>query len=129
MMRPLPAAAVLFLALGCHGESPTEPAGQYFMVEVAGERFRMLVTDPETIALARENYEGRNQRFPLGRIQRGNSGFNEPWSWSYIPETIRMVEVAIEVCDGRPSYVNSHIDDYLQVGYCPWGARIVRLGR
>lgn len=128
MMRSFILAAALLLALACSTcESPTEPLGQYFTVDVAGERFRMLVTDPETIRLARENYEGGNQRFPIGNIQRGDGGFNEPWSWSYIPDSVRMVEVAIEVCDGRPSYVNSHIDDYLRVGYCPWGARVVRL--
>jgi hypothetical protein len=129
MKRALILSFTLILTLSCSGESPTEPQGQFFTVEVAGERFRMLVTDPETIRLARENYEGRNQRFPIGNIQRGSGGFNEPWSWSYIPDSIRMVEVAIEVCDGRPSYVNDHLDDYLRVGYCPWGARVVSLGR
>ena len=121
--------SVVALVACSNGESPTEPLGQLFTVEVVGERFRMMVTDAETIRLARENYEGKNQKFPLGQIQPGNSGINQPWSWSYIPDSVRMVDNAIEVCDGRPSYVNEHISEYMTVGYCPWGARVVRLGR
>jgi hypothetical protein len=33
------------------------------------------------------------------------------------------VDSAIELCDGRPSYIEAHQDDYPV--YCPWGARIV----
>jgi hypothetical protein len=29
----------------------------------------------------------------------------------------------MEVCDGRPSYVDAHLDQYPT--YCPWNARIV----
>lgn len=127
-------SSILLLSLltfaGCtDGESPTEPGGEFFTVEVAGERFRMLVTDPETILLARQNFEGKNEKFPLGQIQRGDSGINQPWSWSYVPDSMQMVDLAMEVCDGRPSYVNQHIAEYESVGYCPWGARVVRLGR
>jgi hypothetical protein len=34
-----------------------------------------------------------------------------------------MTEAAIELCDGRPSCVETHLSDYAT--YCPWGARIV----
>jgi hypothetical protein len=40
-----------------------------------------------------------------------------------------MADVTTEVCDGRPSYVEEHIDEYVTTvkRYCPWGARLVRL--
>jgi hypothetical protein len=41
------------------------------------------------------------------------------------PEQVRLTEVAVEVCDGRPSYVEENLDDFLMVGYCPWSGRIV----
>jgi hypothetical protein len=38
------------------------------------------------------------------------------------PAATRFVELAIEVCDGRPSYVERNQGDYPT--YCPWGARV-----
>ncbi len=40
-----------------------------------------------------------------------------------------MAEVTIELCDGTPSYVEAHLDEWIeQVGrYCPWSARLVAL--
>jgi hypothetical protein len=43
------------------------------------------------------------------------------------PAETRLVEVVIEVCDGRPSYVQQHQDDYRV--YCPWGARVIERRR
>ena len=94
-----------------------------FVVDVAGERFVLRLTDAETIALAEGNRLGRNSRFPLGPLRAGNGGFNAPWTWHLDPSETRLVELAIELCDGRPSYVEEHKSDYPT--YCPWGARVV----
>jgi hypothetical protein len=104
--------------------SSTEPSDgpADFLVDVAGETFVLRVSDPETIRLARENLAGDDARFPAGPLRSGSGGFNAPWSWHLDPGATRMVEVAIEVCDGRPSYVEAHQGDFPQ--YCPWGARI-----
>jgi hypothetical protein len=104
--------------------SSTEPSDgpADFLVDVAGETFVLRVSDPETIRLARENLAGGDARFPAGPLRSGSGGFNAPWSWHLDPGATRMVEVAIEVCDGRPSYVEAHQGDFPQ--YCPWGARI-----
>ena len=34
-----------------------------------------------------------------------------------------MAELAIEVCDGQPSYVEKNLGDFPT--YCPWGARVI----
>ena len=111
--------------LGLFGCSATEPtrAQAEFVVSVLGETFVMRVEDPETIRLARENLQGRNQAFPVGPLLRGDGGFNAPWSWHFDPAEVRLAEAAIEVCDGTPSYVESHLEDYPT--YCPWAAEIV----
>ena len=95
-----------------------------FVVAVDQETFVLRTTDAETIRLATENIAGRSRRFPLGPLVSGDGGFNRPWSWHFDPDRVRLVEAAIEVCDGRPSYVEAHVGDFLQA-YCPWGARIV----
>lgn len=124
-----PALAVLLLlaAFGCGGDDgPTAPDGtRLFRVRVGADEFRMRLADPEAIRLAMENLEGRNNKHPNGRIATGNGGLNAPWSWHFVPDTVRMVDISIELCDGSPSYVESHRADYLLSGYCPWGARVV----
>lgn len=103
------------------------PRGKYFLVDVHGERFVIYVTDAETIRLALENMEGKNNMFPMGELARGDGGFNKPWSWHLKPETVRMVEVSIELCDGIPSSVENELEYWLETvwSYCPWGGRII----
>jgi hypothetical protein len=107
---------------GCGESTGPSPTPTDFVVDVVGEKFIVRASDPETIRLAEENRLGRNNRFPIGTLRAGNGGFNAPWSWHLDPETVRFVEVAIELCDGRPSYVETHQADYPT--YCPWGARV-----
>ncbi|MCF3653170.1 MAG: hypothetical protein L2C94_003275 [Aigarchaeota archaeon] len=96
-------------------------------MDVNGERFVIYVTDPETIRLALENIEGKNSLFPMRELARGDGGFNKPWSWHLKPETVRMVEVSIELCDSTPSFVESELDYWLETvrSYCPWWGRII----
>lgn len=121
----------LFVA-GCNtdnGSSNVPPSGQFFTVKVASDTFVMYVTDATTIQLAADNFAGKNNRFPTGRIEAGNGGFNGIWGWHYVPDNVRMVEASVEVCDGTPSYVNTHLNDYLAIGYCPWSAKVIKVGR
>ena len=104
--------------------APTAPtASTDFVVDVSGERFVVRTSDPETIRLGTDNRLGRNQRFPIGTVRAGDGGFNAPWTWHLDPASVRFVEAAIEVCDGRPSYLEKHQAEF--PAYCPWGARVV----
>jgi hypothetical protein len=125
--RPGTAVAALVAGLGlgaCERSEPSEPFVD-FVVAVTGETFVLRSGDPETIALAYDAMRGENQRFPIGPLRRGDGGFNAPWSWHIDPAEARLTEVAIEVCDGKPSYVEEHVEDFLRIGYCPWAGRIV----
>jgi len=126
--RSVGAGLALLLAVAGLGGSAcfttaSSPPYVDFVVSVAAETFVMRAQDAETIRLARENRAGRNGLFPIGPLRRGDGGFNAPWSWHFEPAEVRMTEAAIEVCDGRPSYVEGHLGDYPT--YCPWGARVV----
>lgn len=126
--RPFRVLATLLLAsIACSDDDgPTGPArGRVFRVRVGSEEFRMRVTDPQTIELAMENLQGRNSKHPNGPIAAGDGGFNDPWSWHFVPDLVRMVDSSIELCDGNPSYVESHRSEYLTSGYCPWNARMI----
>ncbi|HET9317971.1 MAG TPA: hypothetical protein VFQ51_20420 [Vicinamibacteria bacterium] len=126
MKTPARGAVLLLVALlpACSREDDPGEVPAEFVVSAGSETFVMRVTDPETIRLAQEGIAGRNQRFPIGPLLRGDGGFNAPWSWHFDPDRVRMTELAIEVCDGRPSYVEAHLADFPT--YCPWGARVVR---
>jgi hypothetical protein len=119
-------AGLVLAGIACDDDGPTGPdRGRIFRLRVGAEEFRMRVTDPETIRLATENLAGGNNRHPNGTIAVGDGDINAPWNWHFVPETVRMVDASVELCDGTPRYVESHRAEYLLSGYCPWGARIV----
>jgi hypothetical protein len=100
--------------------------------EVEGERFRVWTTNPQTIQGLHELQQGTSTaNIPNGRILRrpGRARHNAPYHWHLDPQDITMAEVAIEVCDGLPSYVEENVDEFVErVGrYCPWAARLVEL--
>ena len=121
-LRLVALAAVAFVGVSCSSPTSPTPVAE-FVIDVSGERFILRTTDPETIERARQNRRGLNRMFPAGPLRRGDGGFNAPWTWHLDPAETRMVEVAIEVCDGRPSYVEAHQADF--PSYCPWGATVV----
>ena len=87
-------------------------------------------SDNQTIQQLKDNYDGNNNMHITGKLVRGDGGFNQPWSWHLDPASVSMAEISIEVCDGRPSYVEESLDEWLAtVGdtYCPWGSRVVAI--
>jgi hypothetical protein len=100
--------------------------------EVGGERFRVWTTNPQTIHDLHELQQGTSTaNIPNGRIQRGpgRARHNAPYHWHLDPQDITMAEVAIELCDGLPSYVEENVEEFVErVGrYCPWNAKLVKL--
>lgn len=98
--------------------------------DVDGEAFQVWVTNPQTVQQILDLAAGESlANIPNGVILRGPGAadHNLPWSWHLDPEEIEMAEMTTEVCDGRPSYVEGHLDEFVDsVGrYCPWSARLV----
>jgi hypothetical protein len=100
--------------------------------DVDGEIFAIWVTNPETIEDIYALQSGEsNANIPIGPIQHGPgaANHNAPWNWHFDPEETEMAEVTIELCDGRPSYVEENVDEFVDVvgSYCPWSAQIVEI--
>jgi hypothetical protein len=102
--------------------SPSETAVVTF--GVAGETFRVQLVGKSQIEAARAAQAGRSARIPNGRIAPG-VGVNSGWSWHL--ENVEFVEVAIELCDGRPSDVERQGTQFGGGRFCPWGARVLAI--
>jgi hypothetical protein len=120
---------LLLVALTGCDEWPTYPDnGTIFVVEVVpGERFRILLNDPARIETARALLASGQTTVVHGELARGNGRFNIAYGWHLRPSTVTFVDVAMELCDGRPSFVQQELDYFMAKVkyYCPWGARIV----
>jgi len=133
---PSAKAALLFLGAvviaACGDDVPANPlaGGIVATFEVTGQQFKVWITNDGTIedVLALQSGES-TAHIPNGPILRGNGAgdHNAPHGWHLDPEQTEMADVTIEVCDGAPSYVDEHIDEYVDVvgRYCPWGAEFV----
>ena len=98
--------------------------------EVAGEQFKVWVTNEDTIDdILAMDADSSIMMHPHGPILygTGEADHNLPWSWRLDPEQVSMVEVSMELCDGRPSFVEGEVEYFVETvqQYCPWGAELV----
>ena len=121
----------LAIFAGCSDDSPTDPEGALFVLDVSGEEFSALVTEESQIADLTARMNAGSPGVVSGVLARGDGGFNAPWGWHWEPETVEVADLAVELCDGRPSMVDEDLDYWIDtVGFfCPWGATVVRRDR
>jgi hypothetical protein len=122
-------ALVVGLWLGACDESifgPPEGAA-VFEIEVSGEVFQAAVVDSAQIRLLEDRVQGQQRGVISGELLPGDGGFNAGWGWHWDPESVHVSDLAIELCDGRPSMVQADLPYWLGTvqQYCPWGARVV----
>jgi len=108
--------------------SPTgSPSGVIVTIRVSGEEYRVLVLDPQQVAYAEALLEGEEAPgIPNGRVIVGDDGgVNTGWSWHIDPNDFEFVDMTIELCDGRPSFVERGEVDGGR--FCPWSAEVVEI--
>lgn len=125
--------AALATAGGCGGSLDTDPPpGRDFVFQgaqwPASERFVVRIADAQAIEAARAELRlpaAERVLHPSGRLVGGSAGHNGPWHWHL--RDVQMARFSIELCDGRPSMVETNLAYWLdRVGsFCPWGARVV----
>ena len=115
---------LLIAACGGGGSgSPSPDAPVIVTFEVVDERYKVLLTEPADIDIARRLLAGEDApSIPNGRVVR-ETGVNEGYSWSIDPKDIEFGDVTIEVCDGLPSDVEMGI--VTGDRYCPWSAVVL----
>ena len=120
------AAAVTLAACNDSGTDPID--GSVFVIEVADEQFRILLDNQQKAAQARALIGSDAAMNINGEIARGDGGFNSGFSWHLRPNTVEFVDMTMELCDGRPSFVEENVDYYVDTvkRYCPWGIKVVQ---
>ena len=116
---------VLVIVASACADGPTSPSDTAVAtLSVAGETFRVRLASERQVAAARAAQAGAQARIPIGRIVSGTS-VNSGWSWHL--EDVEFVELAIELCDGRPSDVERQGVQFGAGRFCPWSARVVAI--
>jgi hypothetical protein len=124
-------AAPLLTACGDDDDQPAatptqEPdaSGVVVTFRVVDEEYRIRLTDPDDIAIARTLHDGGEApSIPNGVVVRGEPDVNTGYSWHIDPATVEFADATIEVCDGRPSDVESGV--ITSDRYCPWEAQVI----
>jgi uncharacterized protein (TIGR03437 family) len=110
-------------------------AEAYFVmgVQPRNDLFVIKLTDPVKIQRARDILSGKESPTThiRGRIVKQAVPWNPPWSFHFDPQSVGFFDLAIEVCDGSPGYVESFLADaggaFLPGNiWCPWSSRLLK---
>lgn len=126
-------------------DTPPPPQGLY-VVSLGGERFVVQLSDEvmiqcpdgypdqvlSQVACAERQLAGEQEPLIVfGELAAGSAGYNidpktgQEWSWHLVPESIGFAEMMYGLCDAPPSWVESHLDQWLEIGqYCPWSGEL-----
>lgn len=137
-MRGAPCVAAILLGLFACGDDPDSgPAppcsdrtgGALITFEVVDEALTVWSTDDAFIeeALRVEGDSAAETRIPVFTDLEPGPLCDPDYSWHPAPAAMFWADVTVEVCDGRPSFVESDPDYWLEEvdQYCPWTARVV----
>lgn len=127
-MRYLKLLLVTAVLASCSDAGTGISAGGTFIVAVEGEQFRVRIDNALLASQARRMMNRQEQQKIInGELERGDGGFNTGYHWHMKPGSIEFADVTVEVCDGRPSDVESDISYWVDTvkRYCPWGGRFI----
>jgi hypothetical protein len=125
------ACGAAVVSCGGGGTTETDTAAVTFAFRIRGmssnEEFLFRTESEPFIAKAREQLrlpEAQRNLFPTGPIASGTGGYNLNWGWHFTEATL--VEVSIELCDGRPSLVEADLPYWLGTvkRFCPWSGYV-----
>ncbi|MBC7896348.1 MAG: hypothetical protein H7066_13110 [Cytophagaceae bacterium] len=116
--------------IGCGSATDARFPGDaaLFEIEVSGEVFTVAVATASQAADLRARMQSGTRGVVMGSLAAGNGGFNAPWPWHMTLQSVETADVAIELCDGRPSMVSADLAYWIGTvrQFCPWGAKVVR---
>lgn len=114
--------------------SPTAPPQRSFLFAMRGipdaeGRFVAVTSNPQLLAVLEGQLAlpaAQRNLHINGPVDSGNGSHNLGWSWHFEPGQWELVEISIELCDGRPQNVEDDVDKWIaDVGtFCPWASYV-----
>ena len=137
MKTPVMLLLAAALLVACNStEPPATPRTVRFLFGLEGdttgaENFIAATAVPAVIEQCRAELQKPPAHRALhinGPIARENAGRNLKWHWAHKPDEWQLVEMSVEVCDGRPSSVEADLTYWVDtVGrFCPWSSRVLQ---
>ena len=120
MRTGLSAVVLVFTVAACGSPSsptPDGPVGGGIVAtfSVGTETFRVWIRSADAIGQVLALQRGPSTAsIPNGRLRAGagRGNHNSPFSWHLDPDDIQMAGATIELCDGAPSYIEAHRDEF-----------------
>lgn len=129
------------------GGSASATGGVFATFDVGGEPLSIWITNATGVRQALQIWQGRRATgmHPSGKLvcaavaSAGTASassatasdaqeYNAPWSWHLDGATVTFASTSIELCDGRPSFVESSPCGAFANGtFCPWSAKMTAL--
>ena len=106
--------------------------GQYFTIGFEGRpqaKFIVFVTTQPEVDRMTAEAAAEDKTLLINGVVRGRKDYNLDWDFSVGSNSIELGEVAIEVCDGSPYYVNRHRNEWKGERWCPWSSYVERVGK
>jgi hypothetical protein len=140
------ALAALFVLGACSSSETTAPSldAEAAILTVVfpshpADTLDVLVTDSATIVAAEAFIRtGAGASLVSGRIVKG-SGWDVDYPFHFVAESVRLVDLAIEICDGAPMRTPQAVDEFFgwatgnanaqSAPWCPWGSRPIAIQR
>jgi glucose/arabinose dehydrogenase len=105
----------------CPGAART--GGAYITFSIVDESLTVWVTDDVFVDEALGQSAGGAVRVPDFQLADGPDT-DPQWSWHVDPAVVSFADATIELCDGKPSFVEADKDYWLNTvgNFCPWSA-------
>ena len=96
--------------------------------DIAGETLKVWITDDVFIDEAMNLLAAGKQRVAIFQLIDGRD-CDPQWSWHVEPSNPKFADLAMELCDGLPSFVEKDKEYWLRnVGsFCPWTAKVMQV--
>lgn len=136
-------ALVLPITVACSSDT-APPANVSAIVTIAfssypADTMKVLVSREDAISAA-ESYVAthRGPRLLAGTIVRG-AGVDDRYPFQFVPESVQIIDAAIELCDGAPMHTETAVNDFFAAAlgnrnapaatWCPWSSYPIRVQR
>ncbi len=130
------------LATACDSAPSTSPVTTGVVVTLVfdgrpADTMRVFVQSPAAIQAARDFVRtSTGPRLMSGTIVRG-AGADPRFPFHFLPESIALVDTAIELCDGAPMRTPQAVDEFFlgstgradaqAATWCPWSSRPIAI--